>query len=442
MSTITALHYFLFTQDMIFHDLVRILYYIPIIYGAFTFKLKGGLVVSSLVVVLYAPHLLMYFGQMNFAILYQLLELLMFIATGLGAGYLVQKDHLKRESIEQKVIKITNLENYNHNILDSLDSGVVAFSNNGKIKFANKVAKNEFNDYCQINSIFSSFSIDTSVEEILKGKRAKANHEIEYSNDVYEISCFPLRTITDSMDGVVVIIKKVTTLKALEEQVRRGERLAAIGTLAAGIAHEIRNPLGIIKTISQTVQSEKQCGCHTVKEGLEIIDHEINRANEVVKWLLDFARHDQYKLEAINLSDLITQLGAIFNKYSEGKHVNIELNVENDIWVYGDVEKLKQTFVNIMLNGIQSIEGEGSIKVSLNASHNKALILFKDTGVGIKRDIIDKIFNPFFTTKDKGTGLGLAITHKIIEQHQGTLSVNSEVGKGTTVEIQLRKLRG
>ena len=430
---------------MVFHNLVRIFYYIPIIYGAFAYKLKGGLVVSSIVVVLYAPHLLIYFGEVNFEIIYQLLELLMFIATGLGAGYLVQRDHVKRNAIDEQIIKITDLENYNHNILDSIESGVVAFDGDGKIKFANQLAKEEFNGIDKLESILIDYSINAAIIDILKGNKKSIEREIIYEQDSYEINCLPLKTINNVIEGVIVIIKKITLLKSLEEQVRRGERLAAVGNLAAGIAHEIRNPLGIIKTISQTLQHEQNYDkalIENLKEGLEIIDHEIDRANEVVKWLLDFAKPEQYNLEPINLTEVATQLATIFNKYSEEKLVHIKVDVTENVWTYGDMEKLKQAFVNIMLNGIQSIKGSGSIELTLNSLENYSVLIFKDTGTGIKKEILHKIFNPFFTTKEEGTGLGLAITHKIIENHRGNLKIESEEGKGTKIMVYLPKFLG
>ncbi|QNO16061.1 sensor histidine kinase [Alkalicella caledoniensis] len=439
---ITLLHYYLFSNRMVFHDLVRIFYYIPIVYGAFVYRLKGGVIISSIVVILYAPHLIMYFGVVNFEVVYQLLELLMFILAGLGIGYLVEKDHIKRMAIERQVVKITDLENYNHNILDSIESGIVAFDSKGKLKFVNHKANEEFKGLKYVEKFLKQYCIEESIEDVLHGGTEGITREINHKEESYELSCMPIMTINKDIEGVVVSIKNITMMKALEEQVRRGDRLSAVGNLAAGIAHEIRNPLGIIKTISQTLQSGENHESENLKEGLEIIDHEINRANDVVKWLLDFAKPEQYSPQPINLSEVINQLSSIFSKYSEKKSVDIKLNNKDNIWTYGDQEKLKQAFVNLMLNGIESISGNGIMDISLKVEDYNCVLQIIDSGCGIKQEITEKIFNPFFTTKEKGTGLGLSITHKIIEQHKGKLKIESVEGKGTKVMVYLPLYEG
>ncbi len=310
LSIITFLHYYLLSTKTIFHEFFRLLYYFPIIYGAFKYRLKGGIGISIIVVFLYAPHLLSYFGRFDLQVIYQLLELLMFVITGAITGYLVEKDFKKHQAMERQVIKITNLENLNHNILDSLDSAVIAFDERGQILFLNGVAKNEYWDFIK------QHTFNDETKKIFSGDTKTNTTEIQYNQEFYQVSSYSLRNINQNVEGVIFIIKRITLVKSLEEQVQRGQRLAAVGNLAAGVAHEIRNPLGIIKTISQTLNQEENMD-EDIKEGLEIIDHEINRANEVVKWLLDFAKADNQIFEPFNLSKTMEQLVKIISKYSE-----------------------------------------------------------------------------------------------------------------------------
>ncbi|SNT16157.1 His Kinase A (phospho-acceptor) domain-containing protein [Anaerovirgula multivorans] len=443
---ITALHYFTASHRWVLHDFFRRLYYLPIVLAAFQFRLKGGFITSSIIVLLYAPHLIMYFGEINLEVVNQFLEIVMFMVIGLITGYLVEIDYKRKKTLEHQIIKLADMENYTHNIMDSIHSGIVAFDFNGNVTSMNKQVDDVIDTDKDLKEFLEQQQLTKEINKVLKGKEEYLKKEIEYS--IHEdkainlnITIHPLKNISEIIEGAVLVIEDITMMKKLETQVRRGERLAAVGQLASGIAHEIRNPLGIIKTISQTIRHDVQDD--ELKEGLGIIVDEIDRANRVIKELLDFSRPNKVQVEAIQLENLLDEILVITKKFGEQKGTAIYLFVEQSCEIEGDIDKLKQAFINIIINGIQAMKEEGNLVVSLEKENNKwAVVTFKDRGKGIPKELLDKIFNPFFTTKESGTGLGLSITHRIIEEHQGKIEIKSEIGEGTEVKIYLPLLRG
>lgn len=229
--------------------------------------------------------------------------------------------------------------------------------------------------------------------------------------------------------------RQIDQLTRLEEQVRRAEKLSAVGELASGVAHEIRNPLGIIKTIAQTILSEIHD--EEASEGVEIIIHEVDRANAVIKSLLDFAKPGISHKKSVSLGRVINDVLMIATKYAGKHNVRIESAIEGDVSINADIEKLKQAFVNIIFNSIEAMPLGGTIEILADEKDGMAQIHITDSGKGIPDDIRDRIFDPFYTTKDKGTGLGLSIVHSIIEEHGGRIVLEKSDSSGTVFLISL-----
>ena len=438
---ITGLHYS--TQSSLWgiHDFYRRLYYLPIILGAFKFRLRGGFIISTLVVLIYAPHLLIYFGEINIEVINQFLESGMFMVVGLITGYLVEQDYKRGKALEYQVVKIANLENYTHNILESIDSGVIAFESDGQLGTVNRRIERILGKQEEVKRFISQEGIVEEINKVLLGKEKIIKRGLSYVKDkdeeIYiEMTIHPIENMSKVREGAVVVVQDKTTVKKLEDQVRRGERLAAVGQLASGIAHEIRNPLGIIKTISQTINQDVRD--EDLKEGLDIIKYEIDRANKVIQGLLDFAKPNKIQDCRIDLGKLLEELVLVTRKFGKQQNVELILNRMKESKIEGDPDKLKQAFVNIILNGIQAMKNGGKLEITLGNSEGKWIIIsFKDEGEGISEEVFDQIFNPFFTTKESGTGLGLSITHRIIEEHNGKIEFNSKLWEGTEVKVYL-----
>jgi len=438
---ITGLHYSTTLRPWGFHDFYRRLYYIPIILAAFKFRLRGGLIVSTLVVLVYAPHLLAYFGEVNIEVINQFLESGMFMVIGLITGYLVEQDYKRGKALEYQVIKLASLENYTHNILESIDSGVMAFEADGSLRTVNRKAKKILGSSEEVNKFLAQEDIVKEINQVLYKNVKSIKRELSYSKDknseiFIEMTIYPIVNTSKLQEGAVVVVQDVTMVKKLEAQVRRGERLAAVGQLASGIAHEIRNPLGIIKTISQTINQDVKD--EELKEGLDIIEHEIDRANKVIKGILDFAKPNKIQDCVIDLGKLLEELVMVTRKFAQQQKVDLSFNILKQNKIQGDPDKLKQAFINIILNGIQAMYNGGKLEITLRESDKQwGVISFKDQGEGISEEELDKIFDPFFTTKESGTGLGLSITYSTIEEHNGKIEFNSKLGKGTNVDVYL-----
>jgi len=174
-------------------------------------------------------------------------------------------------------------------------------------------------------------------------------------------------------------------------------------------------------------------------EGIDIIIKEIDRANKVIDGLLNFSRPMENEMKEIFLNELFKEVALITNKYLGKQNVNLKLHVDEDANIIGDKEKLKQVFINIIFNGVQSMDNGGTITINTEIIDNGVSISFIDTGMGIKKEDLGKIFNPFFTTKEQGVGLGLSISHRIIQDHKGYMTIDSIESKGTKIDIYLPK---
>jgi PAS domain S-box-containing protein len=267
--------------------------------------------------------------------------------------------------------------------------------------------------------------------------------------------CFS--TIIDKDGGIAglsCIFLDITQRKKMEKHLARMDRLASLGELASGIAHEIRNPLAGIAGALQIIGKE-----FTDDNPNQDIFHEVlsqvKRLDKFVKNLLQFARPNNPTMEPLQLNDVIDSSIFLVTSQLDKKQINLEIkHHQNQPYVQGDRGLLQQALLNIIINALDAMPDKGTLKIETNWTQNKKqnkhntplncihsddtiTITITDNGPGIKEDHMETIFNPFFTTKSQGTGLGLAITHRIIEQHNGTIFVNSSPGHGTAFTITL-----
>ena len=445
---ITLLHYFTLPSIWAFHDFYRRLYYIPIILAAFKFKLKGAFLSSISIILVYAPHLLIYFGKLNINVVNQLLEAAMFIIIGGITGALVESESRVKRLLELQISKLTSLENYTENILNSILEGVVAIDRNLKVQSINREGKHIlcYEENLNTNYIYEYFEEAEKIKEILVKAMEHEGHIQRYETHNFKnkehkitlkIHGYPLMNPSNKIEGMVLIIEDITQIEKLEQHMRRADKLSAVGELASGIAHEVRNPLGIIKTISQTISKEVED--EEMKEGLQIIESEIDRANKVIQGLLDFAKPSVFHSKYQSIGMIVADVVRIVNKYAEQHKVSIQNEHIKDETIFVDKDKLKQAFVNIIMNGIQAMSKGGTLTVRLDSDENWVKISFRDEGVGVEAGKLEKVFEPFFTTKEKGTGLGLSITHRIIEEHKGYIEIESTKDIGTIIDVYLPK---
>jgi len=227
---------------------------------------------------------------------------------------------------------------------------------------------------------------------------------------------------------------------AVEEQLRRAEKLSTLGEMAAVLAHEIRNPLGSIRGTAEILRDDYPVGSPK-HEFIEIQIRETERLNRVVEDFLRMARPQPPEKRRCSLREELETIVTL--TAGSARKQNIELVLEpvaGDLQLLGDGEKLRQAFLNVLINALQATPPGGRVSISATQVDGRVVVEFRDTGCGIDSEALKRVFEPFFTTKTDGTGLGLAVTKKIIEAHGGELSVASVPGQGTTVAMSLALL--
>lgn len=239
--------------------------------------------------------------------------------------------------------------------------------------------------------------------------------------------------------GQVLLISNLTQLKGLEKEMRENERLAAVGRMAAGVAHEVRNPLSSIKGLALLLKG-KFVADSRESETANLLIQEVERMNRTVSELLSFARPAPLHVQKVNLHELLADGLRLIASDTENSGVATRLLLAEDLLpVAGDPDRLNQVFLNLLLNAVQSMEQGGELTVSAenNRADGMVVISVRDNGCGIARENLSQLFYPYFTTKTGGTGIGLAISQKIISDHKGTIRIDSAPGQGTMVIVEL-----
>jgi two-component system sensor histidine kinase PilS (NtrC family) len=349
---------------------------------------------------------------------------------------------------------LTALQTFHQNVIEHMGSGLLVLDMDKKILSANlsglkiletghqSVYGKKLDDLFILNNTEAlpaqegndNAEINTNATCLVEENRKK---EIALASSFY-------RDSFNRILGYIVIFQDVTAIKRMEENVTRSERLASIGRIAAGLAHEIRNPLGSISGSLQLLKQGSE-GENNKKESNEklmsIILRETERLNNIIGNFLSSASPRDKKVEGIILSDIIGEALLLFkNDLEYREKVEITTELDDTAIVNADPEALKQVFWNMVLNSAQAMEKKGNISITMKRMRNPAgnmEIRFSDDGKGISEADAMRIFEPFYTTKESGTGLGLSSALKIIENHNGTISIAHNKPSGTVFIIRL-----
>jgi signal transduction histidine kinase len=252
----------------------------------------------------------------------------------------------------------------------------------------------------------------------------------------FQVITAPITSEDAEDHGYIRLIQDVTELKKMEEQMSNSEKLASIGRLAAGIAHEIGNPLTSIFSFVQILREIEDD--EFKKESLQTIYFHINRISEILKQLSGFTKMPMGEPKPCHINDTIDSSLTLIQFDKKAKTITIEKQLSPAIpEVSIDYNQLSQVFINLILNAFDAMPHGGTLFVRSFVEANAIVIQFEDTGTGIPKENLTKIFDPFYTTKEKGTGLGLAVSYSIIKKMGGTLIVQSETNKGTRFTITL-----
>ena len=438
-----------------------LLYHVTIISASIILYRRGGYLSASLASILYGGLLdMQYYSVLGFTrsqnytpiqVLFLLfVNILSFYMVALLSSYLSERLRKTRQELREKSMDFDDLQVIQNHILRSVGSGIVTMNMTGEITSWNNAAE-QITGY-RFDEIRTSWK--TVFSDSIKGlfghtdelreRPVRFEGHIIKSNGSKAILGFTASLLKDDAEtvrGIILTFQDITRLIEMEEQMRRQERLATVGSLAAGIAHEIRNPLASLSGSIQMLQGELELqGDH--KHLMDIVLRETDRLNIIITEFLDYARPRSNQLEQVLLASLLDETITLFRNSREFRNdLVITCDIPSAISITGDPRRLRQVFWNLLINAAQSIQGRGTITISASLGNgvdtDEVTIWIIDSGVGIASEHLEHIFDPFFTTKPSGTGLGLAITYRIIEDHDGTIDVKSDVGKGTTVIIIL-----
>lgn len=364
------------------------------------------------------------------------------------ASYL--SEQLRRSDIQHQETRtdLEDLRMLHHNIVSSIMSALVTTTRDGKISFFNPVAE-QITGYKErellgsdINALFPDLRHILSNEDKRGTLTTETTVQVLRGRTVYlQWFVSPLRDGQGNHVGQVLIFQDVSRLKDMEAQIKRAEQLAGIGRLAAGIAHEIRNPLA---AISGSVQMLAQEGMDkdTRQRLMDIVLRETDHLNMWISDFLEFARPRRMEMLRVRLPQAVSDLLEVFRHDPTAAGVQVSLVVEGTAGVIeGDAARLRQVLWNLLKNAAQAMPGGGELTVRigrvLRGGVPYVAIAVEDTGAGIPSGELDRIFEPFYTTKERGTGLGLATSFRIVQDHHGTIEVSSRVRAGTTFRVYL-----
>lgn len=341
--------------------------------------------------------------------------------------------------------ELKKLQSYNEKILENMADGVLALDNKHEVFFIN-------NSAIKILGIKDKNIVGKEIKDILASKDLIAdiinNEEFFFKEFVLNFENRKVVRVNKSFISnfekeserlTVVLLQDITEEKNLELQVRRNEKLVAMGELAAGVAHEVRNPLNSISIVIQRLLFEFEPVAQKDKyqKLISTIREEIARINKIIEQFLKFAKRPKLNLKVENISDIVLKSIEVISP--EAKNIKIVKNIESNLYLKVDSDQILQALINILKNSIQAIEKDGIIEVTLFSVDEGVYIKIKDNGKGIDKENLNKIFNLYYTTKSNGTGIGLSIVNQIISDHNGKIEVESEPMKGTTVNIFLPK---
>ena len=343
---VTFLHYFTGTEHSHHHGIYRRLYYLPIILSGSWFGIRGGLLASVAVSVIYTPHVLIQWENNAPIRLEQALEIVLYNVVGLLTGFLSSKVNFQRRRAEDNMYKLS--------------------------------------------------------------------------------------------DSYAKLREQADMIVAIEDQLRQTERLSALGEMSAGLAHEIRNPLGSIRGTAEILK-DLSPGDRRHDEFSEILINEVCRLNQVVENFLDLARPENVKQSEFNLEEVLNEVVQLTGSQANKHNIHIHKDLAVCPPVIGTAVQFKQVFLNLFINAMQAIDQGGDIWITSRMNDRDVVIIsFRDSGPGIKDVDIERIFDPFFTTKEEGTGLGLAITSRIIQSFGGTIEIGNTDQGGAEFILRLK----
>jgi len=338
------------------------------------------------------------------------------------------------------------IQTFTGNILENLSLALITVDSEGRVKIFNKAAFEMFGipyrDTEGFNiSDIGSFS--SKIYSILKEKKHVKNFEAEEellnSIKVLMLNSTEVYNENNLLDTFSLVIEDITEIRKIEKQLSQNEKFFAMGELASGVAHEIRNPLNTINMISQRLEREYSVRINSEDFNTltEVLHSESLRVNGIIEQFLRFTKPAKLILQKISANEFLDELLKIISIQAETKRIKVNTNIDTDDSINIDYQQMKQVFINLIRNSLDATDEGGSVNIDFRKAKGKSVFEITDTGCGIPKDNIKRIFDIYYTTKSNGTGMGLSIVRQIVLQHNGDIDVESEINKGTKFIITL-----
>ncbi|MBC7361387.1 MAG: PAS domain S-box protein [Candidatus Aminicenantes bacterium] len=362
------------------------------------------------------------------------------VALALENAYLYNQEIIRSQELQR-------LKDYSDNIIESLTVGVAVIDQTGKVIGWNRVLERQFglkrelalnrhlSEVIGLENFKVIFPPETQAEYQLLSEVSLSTGSGE--KKIFDVARTPLLDNQMQAYGTIIVFEDITDKIRLQQQLLTSEKLASIGLLSAGVAHEINTPLTGISSYVQILQ-KKLPDAHYAQI-LQKIEAQTERVNRIIKNLLNFARNPaDESFHRVDLKESLEEIISLIDYRLKSLNITLDLKL-NPVIIYAQKERLQQVFINIILNALDAMPGGGTLTIETLQKDTSAIIKIADTGTGIKPEHLPRIFDPFFTTKGigKGTGLGLSISFAIVKEHEGQILVDSTVGKGTTFTIIL-----
>jgi PAS domain S-box-containing protein len=377
----------------------------------------------------------------------------------------------QRRHVERQLLEITQLQRYLNKLLTTMSDGLLSVDMDGTVSTMNPAAQMMLGVATDQTATDQSIStmlghlqelhvyLRNALESPYSARQRELHLAMGTEAKTFIVAPSVLPDSVGNPSQLIINLHDITDLKKLEARMRQTERLAGLGTLAAGMAHEIRNPLSAIKTFVQLLPRKLDKPSFLEKFN-RTVPREVERINRLIEDLLELARAPRYEFEIVDIEFLVRQALDLFETQLHENNIHCRIDLPDDlplVWV--DPDQLAKAFNNLILNAIQATTDGGQLTIRAaflfpgqsgpavnakgfdeEANQPWLSLIFQDTGAGISSEDLKNIFNPFFTTKDSGTGLGLAITHKVITEHGGEIEVASTLGLGSRFTIRLPAL--
>jgi len=364
-------------------------------------------------------------------------------------SFMIREVLAQKQQLENQLKEIKRLQQYAEKILATMSDGLLAVDMDGIVTAVNPAAHailgippghtvkgSPVLEFFDKDMQFSAY-IRQSLENPSGLNQREIHLQRGEETKILLAGASVLESDEKNPRQIIFNLNDITALKKLEAEIRQAQRLADLGTMAAGMAHEIRNPLSAIKTyVALLPKKIERPGF--LEKFQRTVPREINRLNSLIEELLELSRPPKYNFNPTDIRELLRQNIELLETDFKVKGIDCQWNIPDELpQIMADADQLEKVFINLMKNGAQAMPDGGVITIHASCEDSRVVIDFRDTGHGFSPELAKNIFNPFFTTKAKGTGLGLAITHKVIAEHGGQIKAKSKKGEGSCFSISL-----